>query len=144
MVIIACLLMLLVIPLQLLGYTDTCTQGGPDGFTNGVFVSSPLLLAVSVIVLRLRSRPVSESALMLGSLITLAVLSVVLVAMNFPLLAEILFGSGHPCGPDYAYHVPSLGNLPLFISFLYGFWPAAIGLASTIVLYKGWKFRSRY
>lgn len=49
---IALVLVLVAVPLQLLGYTGTCTQGSDDEALAGAVFSAPFLLAASMVMMR--------------------------------------------------------------------------------------------
>lgn len=49
---VALILVLIAVPLQLLGYTGTCTQGGDDEALAGAVFSAPFLLVASLLMVR--------------------------------------------------------------------------------------------
>lgn len=94
------------IPLQLLGFTGTCTQGADGPFVTGAVLSTPLLLgAICLLLWGLYQRRAPRLACSVLAVTTLAMLA---------LTREAWFNSlrfGTPCGADYAYssnHLPPL------------------------------------
>ena len=144
MLIIAIGLMFLVVPFQVLGSVDTCTQGAPDSFAMGAFVSSPMLLIVTIAILLkwLKLHRIEGYTWVdLGCLMGLMLASGMVLAINSTVWVEVIFGGGHPCGPDFASSTGDFMNAIFFIVFAYGIWPFLIGMGVLGLLIKDWRRR---
>ncbi len=141
MSLIAALLMPFAILLQRLGTFGTCTQGAQGPFMTGVWLSSPLLLVASVLMVwiwwqRHSTRGLFAFVCNIVGLVLVLGLSVWSVTLNASIWHETLFVGGSPCGPDHASAVKD-GNRQIgarLIGIVYGPWPAAIALMSLLNL----------
>ena len=83
-------------PLQLLGFTGTCTQGSVDPFMTGAILSAPLLLgAIGLMAWGFYTGRTSRLSCSIATATSLALLALTREAW----LNGIL--SGTPCGGDY-------------------------------------------
>ncbi|QQM32298.1 hypothetical protein JET14_09275 [Martelella lutilitoris] len=84
------------LPLQLLGFTGTCTQGADGPFVTGAVLSSPFLAGAICLVLWGMAKGVVSPS---GAIVTLAVAAVMLFLTRQAWLGAVF--SGTPCGAGY-------------------------------------------
>ncbi len=111
--------------LQMLGNSETCTQGGIDGFVVGAILSLPLLLLVGV--LQTINLIKHQIAVLEASVIVLSTGAFLILTFN--IWSAILI-HGTPCGEPYT--VPGQSLQPTFVLFSYAVVPAAILMVSIV------------
>ncbi|TNB47280.1 hypothetical protein FF124_13995 [Martelella lutilitoris] len=85
------------VPLQLLGFTGTCTQGADGPFVTGAVLSSPLLASAIGLVLW---GGMAKGALSQSGAIVVAVMAMILLFSTRDAWFGALY-AGTPCGADY-------------------------------------------
>jgi hypothetical protein len=118
-----------VLILQALAYTDTCSQGGSDGFNAGLIFGAPFLLGCLWFAARGLRR--SEKAVMAGvaadgqvGSVFLLFLTAVALAMNARTAMRV-FAGGSPCGADYDAYVDGIEPLNVLVGA--GLWHGPCG-----------------
>ena len=97
------ILAFLTIPIQMLGYATTCTQGDSGSALTGSVISGMLLFAMAVFLLR-RGASNELGAI---SLVVTAILLVGTLALTFSIwLGTIRYGT--PCGADFEFYALEL------------------------------------
>ncbi len=93
----AALLAIPAIPLQLLGFTGTCTQGSDDPFLAGASLSSPLLAsAIGLVLWGGKARGAVRQS---GAIVTAAMAMILLFSTRDAWIGALYAGT--PCGADY-------------------------------------------
>ncbi|MET3599947.1 hypothetical protein [Martelella mangrovi] len=100
-------------PLQLLGFTGTCTQGADGTFITGSILSAPLLfIAICFILWASFKRTANRSAGIFA-----AALSLILLALTRNAWLGAVF-HGSPCGADYLHASGAEGLLIILGGYL--------------------------
>lgn len=131
---VAATLVAVAIPLQMLGFTSTCTQGADGTYLTGAVLSAPLLLAAALLAFRLGLASVRMSNSLLPSVAITLGLAVVLVALNVPVwLNVLLFGT--PFGDFYSFYPANITSR-LIVLASYLALPLVVVLATAWVLLR--------
>gem|GEM_PF-2401451 len=101
------LVSILCMPIQLLGYVTTCTQGASGSFLTGATYSAPLLL-LSLIVLTRKLNQKDDLNAPWWLIPTACLLLLTLVLTRDIWFDTLVYGS--PCGPDYVGSPVTIGN----------------------------------
>jgi hypothetical protein len=125
--------LLLAVPIQLMGYTSTCTQGNVGAFLTGVVFSSPLLLiSVGCLVTLSMNPPTQLKTSERLILETMAVSSFALLIFHRTLLTHLWNGQS-ACGAEFG---SGASHDNLLITIGYGLAPLAAFCLSLPLLFK--------
>lgn len=94
---VAAIAICVAMPLQLMGFTGTCTQGADGPFITGVFLSAPFLLGAIYSVLQARPKGAS---FWIGGIATAVGSLAMIILTHSAWLGSMLYGT--PCGADYS------------------------------------------
>jgi hypothetical protein len=127
-------------PLQLLGYSGTCTQDDTDSFVAGAVLSGPILfLTILVLFLDLRRFGSVPKVQVFVVNLPLLILSSAILLLNLELLTWIIWEGISACGPDHANTREDVERENIIIGLTYGTAPLSILLMSSILVYKALK-----
>ena len=120
-------LVLVSIPLQLLGFTGTCTQGADGGFGAGALLSGPLLALAACIcfwsIWRLRSIA-DEPLAGITALLAAAPAVILLITNRDAWWGIFLYGTA--CGENYRDYSSGFGAANILIVSAYLFLPLVL------------------
>lgn len=137
-VVLAAALFLAAIPLQMLGYTGTCTQGASGPFVTGTVLSAPLLAASLLLLIstsrRYRREPAAEGRpLACIGAVGLAALAIWTLIANLGVARATLILGTTPCGTEYGFYAEPYELAHVLVGIAYGIGPAAVAAAATVV-----------
>ena len=120
---------------QLVGHSDSCTQGSGDGWLAGAAVSMPFIIIIAIFtVATIAFGPGRRRRLELIAFAVVALGAAGLLLVNAGLLHRILLLGLTACEPDYG---PATRE-DMTVAVVYGLLPFITMLLSLIALRRSW------